>query len=347
MRFPKTVFFLFCSLIFVHNIVQSQPTTGAVNVPNTTGSWYGKAYMNLGSGSNNYLMELQIKQKGNDVSGIIGYYFRDQYHSFYVFGTYTPATRQLFIKNVPLVYYRSTETFTIDCPMNLSLTLLQSKTGKSMKGYLYSQETYKNTCGDLSVQFTVDPLDFSYDSTFKAGFSYSRVWKPSPEDFIISSAVVAQKKTPAFTSGDSLVKKTVEEINTVEVLKKIEEEQLTNLLKSRKSILSEEVEFEGDSIRISLYDNGEVDGDSVAIFLNGKTVIPAALLSSRAQTIYLSIEEELPYYEISMMALNLGLFPPNTALMVVSDGKKTKEVYMSSNLTQNAVLRIKKKKKIN
>jgi hypothetical protein len=48
--------------------------------------------------------------------------------------------------------------------------------------------------------------------------------------------------------------------------------------------------------------------------------------------------------EIAMFANNLGSLPPNTALMVISDGKKRFEVRMASSLDKNAVVRIKRKK---
>jgi len=49
--------------------------------------------------------------------------------------------------------------------------------------------------------------------------------------------------------------------------------------------------------------------------------------------------------EISMFADNLGRIPPNTALMIVSDGINRYELYLSSSLTQNGAVRLKRKKK--
>ncbi len=45
-----------------------------------------------------------------------------------------------------------------------------------------------------------------------------------------------------------------------------------------------------------------------------------------------------------MFADNLGSIPPNTALMIITDGKKRHEVRISSNLQQNGVLRMRRKK---
>ncbi|HEY4147958.1 MAG TPA: hypothetical protein VGM41_03465, partial [Chitinophagaceae bacterium] len=52
----------------------------ASNAQTVTGSWYGVADVASGGmGANNYLTELIIRQKGDDVEGIFGYYFRDGY----------------------------------------------------------------------------------------------------------------------------------------------------------------------------------------------------------------------------------------------------------------------------
>jgi hypothetical protein len=46
-----------------------------------------------------------------------------------------------------------------------------------------------------------------------------------------------------------------------------------------------------------------------------------------------------------MFADNLGSIPPNTALMIITDGSKRHEVRLSSNLEKNGTVRIRKKKK--
>jgi hypothetical protein len=45
-----------------------------------------------------------------------------------------------------------------------------------------------------------------------------------------------------------------------------------------------------------------------------------------------------------MFADNLGSIPPNTALMIVDDGKKRYEVRITSTLEKSATIRLKKKK---
>jgi hypothetical protein len=69
------------------------------------------------------------------------------------------------------------------------------------------------------------------------------------------------------------------------------------------------------------------------------------VLSTRAVHFNIAIDTTKDINEIAMFADNLGTIPPNTALMIVSDGKKRYEIRMTSNLEKNAVLRIKRKKK--
>ncbi|WP_315816092.1 hypothetical protein [Paraflavitalea speifideaquila] len=56
-----------------------------------TGSWFGKADVVDQGNQNNYLTELILKQKGDEVEGIFGYYFKDSYQSF----LYAAATTNL------------------------------------------------------------------------------------------------------------------------------------------------------------------------------------------------------------------------------------------------------------
>lgn len=300
-----------------------------------TGSWYGKAIPQLGGvNSNNYLTELQIRQKGDEVEGVLGYYFRDQYQSFYVRGEYDAKSRELIIRNIPMPYFRSSAHFSIDCPMNLALTLMVSQVSKTLKGYFYSQEEYKNTCGDLSVQFTLDATDFSYDSTFRAGFSSKKIWKPGTDDIVLSGSEIKAEKIATDSAASIAMIETPSS----------EESELLKKFNQRKNIISETITVRSDSLRVSLYDNGDIDGDSITVFFNKVPVIISQPLTARALTVYCSLDTTREFNEISMYAENLGKYPPNTALLVISDGYNNYEVFLSSTLSQNATVRIRRKK---
>src|ERR1700757_3733106 len=103
-----------------------------------SGSWYGRADVDLSGLNNNYLTELVIKQKGTRVQGIFGYYFRDKYQSYFIHGTYNPRTREIIILNLPVIYYGSNSTVnSIDCMTNFRGTLITSRVGTRLTGAFY------------------------------------------------------------------------------------------------------------------------------------------------------------------------------------------------------------------
>jgi hypothetical protein len=111
--------------------------------------------------------------------------------------------------------------------------------------------------------------------------------------------------------------------------------------KKRKQIVSKQIEVSSDSVRLSFYDNAEVDGDSISVFFNGKLVLAHQGLSERAFNVYVQLDSTREINEVSMFAENLGKYPPNTALMVISDGDKRYETFLSSDFKGNATIRLK------
>jgi hypothetical protein len=111
--------------------------------------------------------------------------------------------------------------------------------------------------------------------------------------------------------------------------------------KKRKQIVSRQIEVSSDSLRLSFYDNAEIDGDSISVFLNGKLIIAHQELTERAFNLYVKLDSNLETNEVSMFAENLGKYPPNTALMVISDGDKRYETFLSSDFKGNATILLK------
>src|SRR5207245_2288809 len=114
---------------------------------------------------------------------------------------------------------------------------------------------------------------------------------------------------------------------------------------NRKAVLNRILEVESDSVRLSFYDNGEIDGDSISVFVNKRVVLTHQELAAKAMNLYLRLDSTLLDTEVSMFAENLGKYPPNTALMVVTDGKHRYEVFMSSSLTENSTIQLRRKRK--
>ena len=313
-------------------------TVQSAMAQSVTGSWFGRADVLAQGVNNNYLTELIIKQKGNEVEGVFGYYFKDSYQSFFIRGTYNKSTREVNIKNLPVLFYRSNTRNGIECPMNFEGILRVNQLRSILSGTFYSDDKYKYTCPQLRVNFSLDKSENNQDSVLQNTVAGKKFWQPQEEDFIVTN--VADNNTLTL-AGD--VSKTEAE-NTVPDPGDKEANELLSRFASRKNIYMETLEVEGDSVRLSFYDNGDIDGDSISILLNNKPVLIRQELTARALNIYVTLESGKDVNEVSMFAENLGKYPPNTALMIVTDGKNRYEVYLSSSLQQNATVRLRKKK---
>ena len=138
------------------------------------------------------------------------------------------------------------------------------------------------------------------------------------------------------------------QIKTITLDKSKENQSLINsspaaAVDKRKNILMETVYFKSDSLQLSLYDNGEIDGDTVSVLLNGKIIIAKQRLTTNAvnKTIYVNAQDSI---QLVMYAENLGSLPPNTGLLVVRDGKENYEIRFSGDLQKNAAIVLKRRK---
>ncbi|MEO6917411.1 MAG: hypothetical protein ABI151_18795 [Chitinophagaceae bacterium] len=300
-----------------------------------TGSWYGKANVMLTGSNNNYLTEMIIKQKGDEIEGIFGYYFRNGYKSLFIRGTYDKKNRQIIIKKFPLTYFRASSIDGVECIMDFYGTVVSSRKETTIKGVFISDPRYIHTCPEVTLNYTLDINEANQDSLITNRIA-QKIWAPRPEDIVVNDAVKDTAKTAVLPAG-SAAPDTVSKRNFAM-------DRLVEAFNKRKNVYSKEIEINSDSVRVSFYDNGDIDGDSISVFLNKIPVVTKQALTAQALNIYLKLDPSKEVNELSMFAENLGKFPPNTALMVIYDGEKRYEVYLSSSLTQNSSVRLRRKK---
>ena len=107
----------------------------------------------------------------------------------------------------------------------------------------------------------------------------------------------------------------------------------------RNNNIIKTIEIENETFKVDLYDNGDIDGDTISLFFNGRLLLSHKRLSDKAITLTLNASESKDVNELIMYADNLGSIPPNTALMVVTDGDNRYEVRISSDLQKSGVIR--------
>jgi hypothetical protein len=290
------------------------------------GSWYGRADVQAPGATSNYLTEFILQQKGNDVEGIFAYYFKDSYQSFFVRGTYDPKTRMVSIRNIPLLFHGSPARTGIECPMNFEGKLMVSKVGNYINGNFYTEPKYKYTCPQLRVSMKMDESE-KQDSTLTNAVAGRKFWQPQEEDVVVASAAV---------------------VPAVQVVVKQENpnQALIDEFSKRSNIYEKDITVYDDSILVSFYDNGDIDDDTISVFLNKKPILIRRGLSARALNVYIGLDSNTELHELSMFANNIGKFPPNTALMVISDRQKRYELYLSASLKQNATVRLRRPRRL-
>ena len=284
------------------------------------GYWYGTAKVKIKSSASNYLVELILQPEKGSVKGILSYYFKNSFRSVQVKGNYNIKSRALSLYSIPVTYYGSLSSMEVDCLMNLFATLRVAKAGSNLVGSFTGMPDNKYMCVDVNFNLSRDTSMSKKDSVLMALRNFkeaNQVWKPSVGD-TLSSVNIIQRKV----------------INYV----------VENQFKERENVLIDELEVNSDSLQVDFYDNGEVDGDSISVFFNQQLLAFSQKLSTRSLHFDIGLDKSKPLNELSMFADNLGSIPPNTALMIITDGTKKHEIRLSSSLEKNATIRIRRKK---
>jgi hypothetical protein len=114
-------------------------------------------------------------------------------------------------------------------------------------------------------------------------------------------------------------------------------------LESREKEVVQSIAVDTNKIKIELYDNAEIDDDTVSIFLNNTLLVYKKRLTDRPLVLDVDVFPNTNY-ELMMYADNLGRIPPNTSLMIITAGKKRYEMRISSSEQKSAVVQFKYQK---
>src|SRR6185369_3244152 len=114
-----------------------------------------------------------------------------------------------------------------------------------------------------------------------------------------------------------------------------------DILKKRENSLVQTLTINSENVTVKLYDNGEIDDDTISVYLDSKLILSNKRLSAAAINVNLKMDESNPDHELIMVAENMGRIPPNTSLMIVTAGDQRFEVRITSTEQKNAMVRFK------
>lgn len=168
---------------------------------------------------------------------------------------------------------------------------------------------------------------------------------PKPEEPVV--AVVKKEQEPAAVAvkkekprkEKAIPPATVETVQIIPVITAPAAD-----VDKRKIETIQSVYFRSDSLVLTLYDNGETDGDTVSVLLNGTVIIPKQGLSARAYRKTIHTKDMPDSIQLVMYAETLGSIPPNTGLLVVHDGENIYEIRFSGDYQKNAAIIFRRKK---
>ena len=126
--------------------------------------------------------------------------------------------------------------------------------------------------------------------------------------------------------------------------KKVLNEATNNKYSGRTNFLVKKVEVSQSNFKVDLYDDGDIDGDIVSVYYNGKIMVDSKKLTDKPITLNLTTETGRTENELLIYADNAGEIPPNTALMIVAEGKQRTEVRISADFKKNGLILFSKSK---
>ena len=106
-----------------------------------------------------------------------------------------------------------------------------------------------------------------------------------------------------------------------------------------------EIFFSSDSLLLSFYDNGTIDGDTISMVLNGRVIGEKIKLTTNAFRITIPAKiDQNDSLILVMHAESLGLIPPNTGLLIIQDGATRHEIRFEGDMQRSSAVMLRKKR---
>lgn len=323
-------------LIILNNCVSAQTITGA---------WKGKL--------KNTKVELKLIRTGDSLTGTSYYYkSKDNFRRYSIKGYFDPLTNQaiwwddiLLADKAPGIFVRSQapeallSTADFNCPGEDVMLLDGSASSRDdkevKKGDIHLEK--------ISSPYFKDEWDFVIENYTVGGNNPEIIDSINNLAVMIGSTVFkdsTQDADPVVKTTEPVTARETSSPAVVEFQKpsttgfSIEQKFV-----ARKKTLATVIPITGDSVELRFYDNAEIDGDSIALFLNNVLVFKNIRLTDQAYTIKLAVSALADDNELVMVAENLGSIPPNTSLMVVIVGDKRYEARLQSTENSSALIR--------
>lgn len=308
-----------------------------IKAQNFTGQWKGTfidqstSFNGWGGEKCDYVLELEVN--GEKIIGFSYTYFNDGVKRYY-----TICRLEGFIKKVSkYVEVREVERTKTNVPADVrncfqvhKLSYFKKRKEETLEGSWIPAPNQEGDCGkgitNLSKRILqVKKPDFNN--------TIARTGKPKP---VVTK--ITPKPTPIISKPKEQPPVVKEDVIPNNPMVPKNDLALKNFDKRDNTVI-QTIEVENETFKVDFYDNGDIDGDTISVFYNGKLIEAHKRLTDKALSLTLLINPNVIINELIMYAENLGSIPPNTAVMIVTDGGKRYEVRIASDLKKSGVIR--------
>jgi hypothetical protein len=320
---------------------------------NFNGQWKGAfnestpGYLNFAGDNTEYVLELNTE--GSSVSGYSYTYFMEGPKRYYTIcrltGTLNRETKDIIITEIERLKSNTPPDFG-NC-FQIHRLHYAKDTGniEELRGTWIPVPNQGPGCGGTGTTVLsrrmVSNLPTGFMPHQKNNVAKAPAKKTTPKKPVV---VAPKKSTSAIAKNNSQSKNKIQKTETVKNSVSKNENPIADSeikthqiitptvkgFQSRRKDIVKTITIEQPTFNLSFYDNGEIDGDSITVFYNGKIVLSHQKLTDKPISLTLSLDKNVPENIITMYADNLGTIPPNTALMIVTDGNKRYEVRIES-----------------
>jgi len=299
-----------------------------------TGVWHGKI--------NRQKVELKIVQKGDSLTGTAYYYLSPANYRRYAISGYFDAVNNEAVWWDDALLEASARTgmamqshADFNCPgggvMKLDGETAAKDDEEKSKGEVHLDKINTPLFGD-EWDFVIQNYTTGANDPLLIDSINMIARQPAPVPAQKPPVTIAPAVVPAPSAG------------TVVVAEQPKPRPAAPLTIEQKFALREkipalEIPLAGDSITLNFYDNAEIDGDSITLFLNNELIFQHIYLTDNAYTVKLAVTDLQEINELVMVAENLGSIPPNTSFMVAYVDGQRYEARLVSTEGSSAMIR--------
>lgn len=343
----------------------------SLQAQNFSGQWRGSFVDNstsfLGVAGQRVDYVLELESQGNEISGYSYSYYSDAGKRYYtickISGTINTLTKEIIVTEFERTKFNTPPEIR-NCFQTHKLKYVKENSDtESLRGTWYPAPNQNGDCGygrttlsRLIVKKTLNKKPETVIAPPKKNIPLKEINKqkqivkqsnpviknqvpktiipPVVKNNIPDKKIIIPKKDSVVRKEIMIVKPTVKEPIVTSNIKF--EKRINSVLKT--------IQIKNEKFTVDFYDNGEIDGDTISVFFNGKLVLSHRMLTDKPITLTLNADPTKEN-ELVMYAESLGTIPPNTALMIVHDGDDRYEQRIESDLGKNGTIRFTYKSK--